>query len=141
MRLSQARGANFGWDAFEGHARYDAPEDNEARLSAEEHDPPILDYRHEGGACAVTGGVTVRDRSLNSLWGRYLYADFCTGELRSFKPRLRRNRTRDDRALGVRVPSPVAFVEGHNHHVYVVSLDRFGGGSGEDAIFRLVPAS
>ena len=35
-------------------------------------------------ACAVTGGYVVRDEALRSLYGRYLYGDFCVGELRSF---------------------------------------------------------
>ena len=38
-----------------------------------------------GGNCAVTGGYVVRDRSLPALSGRYLYADFCGGELRSLR--------------------------------------------------------
>ena len=40
----------------------------------------------------------VRDRELGSLRGRYVYGDFCAGELRSFKPKL--GGARDDGALG-----------------------------------------
>lgn len=131
LKLKKARGANFGWDAFEGRSRHDTPGDDEARVSAKEHDPPILDYALGSSNCAVTGGIRVRDRRLESLRGRYLYADFCAGALRSFKPRLRSNRAKGDRALGLGVPSPVAFVEGRKRRVYVVSLD--------GPVFRLAP--
>jgi hypothetical protein len=51
---------------------------------------PIFDYVHPdpgGGAahgCAIIGGYVVRDPSLPGLYGRYLYADHCIGELRTF---------------------------------------------------------
>ena len=32
----------------------------------------------------MTGGYVVRDPELKSLYGRYLYGDYCVGELRSF---------------------------------------------------------
>jgi glucose/arabinose dehydrogenase len=125
LRVSEARGANFGWPAFEGRAR------RGGGVSGKAHDPPMHVYSRSGGNCAITGGVTVHDKALKSLRGRYLYADFCAGELRSFRPRLRDNDARADRALGLDVPSPVAFGEDHDAHVYVVSLD--------GPIYRLAP--
>ncbi len=47
--------------------------------------PPVLEYSH-GRACAVTGGYVVRDQRLGGARGRYLYADFCAGTLRSLRP-------------------------------------------------------
>ena len=53
---------------------------------------PAADLRvraHEsncGRRCAIIGGYVVRDPQLRSLRGRYLYADFCKGDLRSFVP-------------------------------------------------------
>ena len=50
---------------------------------------PVFDYPHSdpggGGAhgCSITGGYVVRDPSLGDLYGRYLYADFCAGGIRS----------------------------------------------------------
>ena len=127
LRLSRARGANFGWDDYEGRERRPG-----ATLSQKQHDPPMHDYANgPGGTCAVTGGVTVRDRALRSLRGRYLYADLCAGRLRSFKPRLKRNRARGDRALGPEVSQPVGFGEDRDGHVYVVSLD--------GPVYRLAP--
>ena len=87
-------GANFGWSAFEGTERFN--EDQEAPG----HVPPVLTYGRDEG-CSVTGGYVVRDRELPSLDGRYLYGDFCAGELRSFVPAS--GGARDDRALGLAV--------------------------------------
>ena len=48
--------------------------------------PPILTYGRDGG-CSITGGYVVRDPALPApRTGRYLYGDFCAGELRSFVP-------------------------------------------------------
>ena len=35
--------------------------------------------------CAIIGGYVVRDPSLGALYGRYLYADLCAGDLRSLQ--------------------------------------------------------
>ncbi len=79
----EARGANFGWSAFEGTERFN--EDQEAPGAV----PPILTYGRDGG-CSITGGYVVRDPSLPSLAGRYLYGDYLrrrAAELRAKRPR------------------------------------------------------
>ena len=43
----------------------------------------MLTYGRDEG-CSITGGYVVRDPELRSLYGRYLYGDYCAGELRSF---------------------------------------------------------
>jgi len=111
----EGRGANFGWSAFEGDEPFD--EGQEARDAI----PPVLTYPLEN-ACAVTGGYVVRDERLRSLYGRYLYGDFCVGELRSFTADPR-PRPGDDRALGPTVPQLSSFGEDNRGRVYAVSLD------------------
>jgi glucose/arabinose dehydrogenase len=111
---STLRGANFGWDAFEGSDRFDA-----GTAAPGDHQPPIFEYPNGGASCAVIGGYVVRDPKLRSLRGRYLYADLCAGELRSLVPGL--DRARGDRALGPSVPSPTSFGEGVGGRMYVVS--------------------
>jgi glucose/arabinose dehydrogenase len=106
---------NFGWSAFEGTQRFNP--DQEAPNAT----PPVLEYPL-GGACAVTGGYVVRDPELRSLYGRYLYGDFCVGELRSFTAQPNQP-ARDDTALGVQVPSLSSFGEDAAGHVYATSLD------------------
>jgi glucose/arabinose dehydrogenase len=118
----EARGANFGWSAFEGTERFN--EDQEAPGALR----PILTYGRDEG-CSITGGYVVRDPSLPSLLGRYLYGDFCAGELRSFVPNV--DGARGDRPLGVDVSGLSSFGEDGAGHIYATSLD--------GPVFRLVP--
>ena len=115
LRLEDARGANFGWSVFEGN------QSNGGSIQGK-HSAPMFDYANAGSTCAVTGGVTVHDKKLKSLRGRYLFADVCEGELRSFKPNLPSNEAKGERPLGVEVGQPVGFAEDNAGHVYVVSL-------------------
>ena len=110
----QVCGNNFGWSAFEGTSRY-----------AEAQSPPnqvlpILTYGRDEG-CSVTGGYVVRDRSLPALFGRYVYGDYCAGELRSFEPAT--PRARDDRSLGLEIPALSSFGEDTKGQIYAVSLE------------------
>jgi glucose/arabinose dehydrogenase len=120
------RGANFGWDHFEGDHRFDYPGDDEAPTPRHGYRPPIVEYAHSsancgGSSCAITGGVVVRDQRLRSLRGRYLYADFYKGQLRSFVPH--RGHAGGDGALGIHVEHPSSFGTDARNHVYVTSLD------------------
>ena len=118
-----ARGANFGWDLFEGTHVFDGDGNPPANYK-----PPIHEYSLDGGNCAVTGGYVVRDRRLGSLAGRYLYADFCGGEIRSLDP-YAANPSATDASTGLRLDSPSSFGEGAGGRIYVASL---GGG-----VFRI----
>jgi glucose/arabinose dehydrogenase len=115
--LKGARGANFGWDAFEGSARYRSPD---ASKPPKRHDEPIEDYPNAGGNCAITGGYVVHDPNLPSLEGRYVYADHCGGVIRSLVPKL--GGGRDDRPVGPQEASISSFGEDAAGHVYVASL-------------------
>jgi glucose/arabinose dehydrogenase len=115
------RGANFGWDHFEGDHRFDYPGDNEAPRPSKRYRRPIFEYSHGSSRCAIIGGYVVRAAGLGSLRGRYLYADLCTGGLRSFVPH--RNRGRRDRALGIHVSQPSSFGNGPRRTIYVASLN------------------
>ena len=109
------RGANFGWDNFEGFASFEGG-------GLARHDRPIHVYSHSAG-CAITGGYVVRDRDLAGLRGRYIYGDLCTGQIRSLKPRL--GGARGDSNTGL--PSPgglVSFGVDARRNVYVVAGGR-----------------
>jgi glucose/arabinose dehydrogenase len=107
-------GNNFGWSAFEGTSRLNDDQ------NAPNEVPPILTYGRDEG-CSVTGGYVVRDPSLPALLGRYIYADYCAGDLRSFKPAS--PKARDDRPVGLNVPSLSSFGQDEQGHIYAVSLD------------------
>ena len=109
-----ARGANFGWSIFEGTKRFRPG-------GVRHHDEPVHQYGHTGGACAIVGGYVVRDQKLRALRGRYVYGDYCSGELRSFVPT--KDGSRGDRSLGVgKRPGFVSFGTDARHRVYVVEL-------------------
>jgi glucose/arabinose dehydrogenase len=118
--VSSARGANFGWDAFEGFARYDCgigcP--NGGTPDPGNTTPPILHYGP--GGCSVIGGYVVRDRRLASLYRRYLYVDTCLGELRSLIATP--GSAADDKPVGVSVDTVVSFGQRPNGALYLVSL-------------------
>jgi hypothetical protein len=75
------RGANFGWNLLEGSTRYGA-----GRLATPGELPggyvaPVIEHPHSEGWCSITGGYVVRDPALPELLGRYVYGDYCKGEL------------------------------------------------------------
>ena len=126
--VAAAGGANFGWDALEGFAPY--TEESSGTADPGGTTKPIFAYPHSrDGSCSIIGGYVVADRSLRSLYKRYVYADFCEGQLRSLVPHLKR--ASGDRRLGLAVASPTSFGEDDAHHLYVASL--------EGPVFRLVP--
>jgi glucose/arabinose dehydrogenase len=126
--VAAARGANFGWDAFEGFGPY--RDENSGTPDPGGTVKPIFAYPHSrGGSCTIIGGYVVGDRRLRSLYKRYVYADLCEGKLRSLVPHL--SRASDDRKLGLSVSTPSSFGEDTRGRVYVSSL--------EGPVYRLVP--
>lgn len=71
-----APGANYGWAIFEGDRKFKDGDVTTGGTLVE----PALTYSHDGGACSVTGGG-VYAGSVAALRGRYLYADFCSGDV------------------------------------------------------------
>ncbi len=121
----QANGADFGWSAYEGDARFNSDQQAPGAIA------PALVARHEDGNCSITGGLVVHDPDLPTLRGRYLWGDFCRGELRSFIPEPG-ERARDDVALGEHVAALSSFGTDNDDNVYAVSLD--------GPVYRLDPA-
>jgi glucose/arabinose dehydrogenase len=82
VRRGAARPHNFGWPAYEGRVRRAAtsPPLDPAPT------PPLFVYRHAARGCSsVVGGYVYRGRRVSALKGRYLFADFCSGEIRSLR--------------------------------------------------------
>ena len=100
-----------------------------ARATApDRYRPPVLEYSHEGGNCAVTGGYVVRDSSLPALSGplrlRRLLRRSAALDSPAPRPRLHR------RAGRARRRSPELVRRGHRGHIYVTSL--------QGPVFRIV---
>jgi len=127
LPVGAARGANFGWDAFEGFSPY--REENSGTPDPGGTVKPIFAYPHSrAGSCSIIGGYVVADKQLRSLYKHYIYADLCEGELRSLVPHL--HGASRDHKLGLGVESPSSFGEDDHHRLYVCSL--------EGPVYRLV---
>jgi glucose/sorbosone dehydrogenase len=131
-------GANYGWNCREGTIPY--PEPATACATASGFTEPVFDYPHEdpedGSAhgCSIIGGYVARDPSLGDLSGRYVYSDFCAGEIRSLRlPAGAGGAATDDRSEGLHVSEPTSFGEDACGRLYVVSA--------EGPVYRFVGAS
>jgi len=116
-------GANYGWNCREGRLVETVPPETGC-ASATTFVDPVFEYPHtdpgNGGAhgCAIIGGYVARDPNLGDLYGRYLYADLCEGELRSFAPLAP---FASDRGEGVHVEGLHSFGEDSCGRLYAVS--------------------
>ena len=108
------RGANYGWSIFEGRRRYKAG-------SAPHPISPVLIAQHSSGYCAIIGGYVVRDRSLQGLYGRYLFGDNCRAQIESVK--LTRGHASGLRPTGLNVSATSSFGEDALGRIYIASLD------------------
>jgi glucose/arabinose dehydrogenase len=122
--VAGARGANFGWNDFEGNSPFAGANPP----APAQHERPIKVYSIGGGACALIGGYVSGSKKLKSIQGRYVYGDFCIGKLRSLVPAL--GGARKDRGLGVRVPMLSSFGQGPGGSLYATSLN--------GSVFKLV---
>lgn len=124
--LGNASGGNFGWNDYEGFVQTsfgDPPTPSQVK--------PVLAYgTHSGGRCAVIGGFVIRGVGLRTLRGRYLYGDFCDGELRSFVADP--GGADGNRRLGLGVPLLSSFGLGRGGKLYATSL--------EGPVYRLRPS-
>jgi glucose/arabinose dehydrogenase len=74
-----AAGVNYGWNVMEGKHCFQASSCNMTGLAL-----PVVEYGHSDG-CAVTGGYVYRGTRVTALAGVYLYGDYCSGWVRSFR--------------------------------------------------------
>jgi glucose/arabinose dehydrogenase len=68
-------GANYGWNLMEGFTCYGASDCGREGLTL-----PVVEYGRADG-CSVTGGYVYRGSRLQSLYGAYIYGDFCSGKI------------------------------------------------------------
>jgi glucose/arabinose dehydrogenase len=135
LPIAKSRGANFGWPAFEGFAPFRGGIPRRATVL------PALAYPHHPG-CAVTGGYLVRDPRLARIRGReivgdYMFADYCTGKLYGFRPRLGR-RAGKQRSFRFNIRYLSSLGEDNAGQIYVLTERGVEQGS-KGSVYRLVP--
>ena len=117
VTAGKGRGANFGWNAFEGNQR------RRRGLPRSQTVRPIHVYR-QGPGCSVIGGYVVRDPRLTriagrEIVGRYIFGDYCSGRLFAFRPRPQK--AGKDRKLRFNVPALSSFGEDGSGRIYITS--------------------
>ncbi len=121
------RGANLGWDLFEGTESFDDADPAPSPWSDGPFVEPVHTYGRDLG-CSVTGGLVYRGTELASLEGRYLFADYCTPGVAVLDV------DGDDATQTALTDAPasiIGFGQDAAGEVYVLSQD--------DGIFRLSP--
>jgi glucose/arabinose dehydrogenase len=75
---TDAGGANYGWHWLEGTRCWYSPRPPECN---DDFIPPIHEYTHDDGNCAVSGVGTYRGVVSPTLSGMYVFGDFCSGRI------------------------------------------------------------
>lgn len=107
-----ARGDNFGWDRLEGTHQFRGSPPAGAV-------PPVYEQSHDDGACAVTGGFVYRGTAIRALGGKYVFTDYCAGELKTLTPSGNGKYLAQD--LGLRAANVSSFGETPDGELYVLS--------------------
>jgi len=128
-----AGGANYGWRLMEGTNCYDPPTGCDTLTGLTD---PIQEYPHSGSPtrCAITGGVVYRGCAIPDLDGTYFFADFCSGEIFTFRYDGTNLTDSTDRTaeLGLPLGTPVcSFGQDNQGEVYVVDFNGH--------VYRVVP--
>jgi glucose/arabinose dehydrogenase len=76
-------GNNYGWRCYEGNHAYNTDGCNPQNT----YDAPVFEYQHaSGNGCSVSGGVVYRGTKENNLFGKYIFADYCSGRCWTLTP-------------------------------------------------------
>jgi glucose/arabinose dehydrogenase len=105
------RGANLGWNCFSGNSVQSGctPSGN--------YIPPT--YQYPSGPDVVIGGYLVRDPSLPSFAGQYIFGRFDSGDIMKLGP----NAEQPVAATGLNIPAVSSFAEDGVGHLYATSLN------------------
>jgi glucose/arabinose dehydrogenase len=115
-----AGGRNYGWNPMEGTVEWRPPPPDAV--------PPLFEYGHEEGGCAITGGFVYRGSAMADLRGWYVFGDFCTGIVQALRLA---DGALEVGAAGPHVPKLTSFGQDQRGELYAISLS--------DGVYRLVP--
>ena len=117
------RGANLGWNAMEGDRAFDGG------IEPDDHTPPVFTYIHSEGDCSVIGGFVYQGRAVPELFGAYLFADHCAGELRALATV--DGEVVDEATIAAPVDDPISFAQDPSGEVYLLTQP--------GPVFRITP--
>jgi glucose/arabinose dehydrogenase len=125
VQLVAKGGMNFGWAEYEGTR---CQHQNPSVCRPQGLTMPAVEYVHGLDQCAVIGGFVYRGIAYPTLKGRYVYGDYCSGQIWSVD-------LEDGDAPRQMIDSQMlisAFAEDERGELYVLSY-------GDGTIYRLVP--
>jgi glucose/arabinose dehydrogenase len=73
-------GENYGWRCYEGSVPFNLSGCDQV------YQFPEYEYNHSNGRCAIMGGFVYRGTMLSTLIGKYIFADYCSGEILAYDP-------------------------------------------------------
>jgi Glucose / Sorbosone dehydrogenase/Cytochrome C oxidase, cbb3-type, subunit III len=123
----RVQGTNFGWPCFEGTL----PSDKFPPAMCPGRIPPLLEYAREGGNCSVVAGVVAADPRLPQLVGRFLYSDYCLGEVITLK--VQKGRLVSKQSLHLYEPGITSFGTDARRRIYIATA--------AGSVYRLDPSS
>jgi glucose/arabinose dehydrogenase len=106
---------NYGWNLYEGSRRFEEGAPSTGKLVF-----PVVEYSHERG-CSVTGGFVYRGSVRRSERGRYVYGDYCSGIVWSF--RIAGGKATGLRTEPFRIDSLSSFGEDATGELFAISHD------------------
>jgi len=121
-------GLNYGWRCYEGNH----PFNTSGCQAPGNYTFPIFEYNQSGNGCTVIGGYVYRGSQYPAMLGRYLLADFCTGNFWDLERQ--GNTWQPTKYTHLANFGYTAFGEDANGELYVVNLD-------ENRVYRLIETS
>jgi glucose/arabinose dehydrogenase len=138
VAAENAGGQNFGWRVMEGNHCYNPKEDCEPTGVL-----PIFEYPNDANymkiltgmdepnvdGCSVTGGYVYRGSTISELQGTYFFADYCSGNIWTFKEKNGKatefqNRTEEINLGGGGFTNYISsFGEDNNGELYIVDYN------------------
>lgn len=77
---SGSKDLNYGWPTVEGTGCMQFPDLPVPCLQAKIFELPVAEFDHTHG-CSIVGGAVYRGSALPQLTGRFIFADFCRGDI------------------------------------------------------------
>ena len=124
-------GGNFGWNIMEGNHCYPEPGcDKEGFIN------PIFEYPSDASypfslmgikeknvsGCSVTGGYIYRGDQIKSLYGLYIFSDFCTGKIWALDPLKNIVQEITEPLLGSEKHMISSFSQDINNELYIIEF-------------------
>ena len=124
-------GANFGWNIMEGNHCYPEPGCHQDGFVK-----PIFEYPSDAtyafslmgikqsnvSGCSVTGGYIYRGNKIKSLYGLYIFSDFCTGKIWALNPLTSETQDITELLLGSKKYMISSFSQDINNELYIIEF-------------------